>query len=163
MAQGKMIVTIAVVVIISGFLQVLLVFADCKDTPSRTALGFTKAYYQLDPSMAKFLCKKIAADEDADPVGDYLHSAAQEARAMGYSAGAMKSTLYHIETETVKKDDTTAEVRITGERKYAANPVFAWVAKLFFLGKKYAVDQTISVVKEDGRWKVCGQPFSPSV
>jgi hypothetical protein len=34
------------------------------------------------------------------------------------------------------------------------------VAKIFFLGDSHKVEETLTVVKEDDGWKVCGQPFS---
>jgi len=34
------------------------------------------------------------------------------------------------------------------------------VAKIFSLGDTYKVKETLTVVKESGGWKVCGQPFS---
>jgi len=34
------------------------------------------------------------------------------------------------------------------------------VAKIFCLGDTYQVEETLTVVKEDDGWKVCGQPFS---
>lgn len=160
MAQGNRILTLLLVVVLAGFLQVLLVFADCRSTPSRTAVAFTKAYYRLDPSMGDWLCKELTRDPDSSLVAAYLYRTAEEARGMGYDTDALKSTLYHIATETVSRDDASAQVRITAERKRATNPVFAWVAKLFFLGNTYEVDTTLDLVREDGRWKVCGQPFS---
>lgn len=160
MAQGKTIVTIAAVIVIAGLLQVILVFADCKNTPSHTALEFTKAYYQFDPSMAEWLCQEVIANEEADPVGDYLYRSAEEARSKGYALGSLKSTLSHIETETVFKNDNAAEVHIKAVRRQASNPVFAWVARLFFLGEPYAVEKTVEVINEGGKWKVCGRPFS---
>ncbi len=159
MAQGKTMVTLAGVVIISGLLQVLLVFADCRNSPSNTAVEFTKAYFRFDPSMTDWLCREIARGGDADPVGDFLYRSSEEARQKGYPLSAMRSTLYHIETETVHKGDKAAEVRLTAVRRQAGNPVFAWVAKLFFLGEAHEVDKTVEVVNEDGKWRVCGKPF----
>ena len=158
MAQGSRLLTIAMVVVIAGFLQVLLVFADCKNTPSRTAVAFTKAHFRLDPSMGDLLCSEITKDEDADPVGDFLHDFKNNARLRGFRPNALRSTLYNVHTETQMKDDSTAQVRITADRREALNPVFSWIAKLFFLGQTYHVDTTLDLVKEDGKWKVCGQP-----
>lgn len=160
MAQGNRILTFAIVVVITAFLQVILVFADCRSTPSRSAVAFTKAYYQLDPSMADWLCSGITADADGSPVADYLYRSSEQARQMGYSPAALKSTLYQVATEIVAENDATARIRVTAEGKRAANPVFAWVAKLFFLGNTYEVDKTLDLVRENGRWKVCGEPFT---
>jgi hypothetical protein len=72
----------------------------------------------------------------------------------------MRNQLSHISTELKMTDENNAEVRITGERLRSINPVFALIGRLFFLIETHEVDETLSLVKEDGRWKVCGKPFS---
>ena len=72
----------------------------------------------------------------------------------------MKNELYHIETEVLSQTDSDAKVRITGKRRVAINPVYSAVAKAFDIGGIYDVDETIHVIKEDGKWKVCGDLFS---
>jgi hypothetical protein len=72
----------------------------------------------------------------------------------------MKNKLYHIETRTLSKSDNEAQIRITGKRKISINPVYVIVAKLFNLSETYEVDATVDVVREDGKWKVCGNLFS---
>ena len=69
-------------------------------------------------------------------------------------------TLSHIETETQMVDENVAEVRINCNRRRAVNPVFALVAKIFSLGETYEVQETLTLVKEDDLWKVCGEPFA---
>jgi hypothetical protein len=39
------------------------------------------------------------------------------------------------------------------------NPVFTIIGKLFFIGETYEVDETLNIIKEDGKWKVCGRAF----
>jgi hypothetical protein len=34
------------------------------------------------------------------------------------------------------------------------------VAKIFSLGETHNVEETLTLVKEDGLWKVCGEPFA---
>lgn len=160
MAQGKTLVTIAAVIVIAALLQVMLVFADGRPTPGRTAVEFTQAYYQFDPSMAGLLCEEVNAKDADDPVGEYLYRSAEDARQKGYDLGEVRSTLFQVETETVYKDDNTAEVHVSAIRRQAGNTVFAWVARLFFLGEPHEVDKTFELIKEKGEWKVCGQPFS---
>ena len=74
----------------------------------------------------------------------------------------MRTPLSDIHNELQVHDESNAEVRITGERFRSINPVFALIGRLFFLIEKHEVDETLSLVKEDGRWKVCGNPFSLS-
>ena len=93
-------------------------------------------------------------------VGDYINRVADEARASGFDLSYMRSKLIDLETNTRMVDDNTAEVHITAERERAINPIYALVGRLFFLIETQPVDATLEVIKEEGRWKVCGQPFS---
>lgn len=150
-----------ILVLVCGFiLQVLLVFADTRDTPNKAVVEFSKAYFKLDKSMAKRICNKRLASEDVDVVDQYLHLKAIEAKEKGFGINFMKNKLYHIETETITKKDTEAQIRITGKIRVSINPVYLIVAKLFNIGATHEVDEIINVIKENSKWKVCGNPFS---
>ena len=160
-AKNPMIVGFVIVVFV--ILQAILISVGEVDNPAEAAVDFTKAYYMLDgAAMSKLLCNELAEDEEADVVGTYLNSVAVKARSMGFSQNYMRNQLSHIETEIQMADENSATVRITGERLRSINPVYASVGRLFFLIKSHKVDKTLNLVKEDGRWKVCGQPFSLS-
>jgi len=145
----------ALALLLAMFLQVVLVFADQMDSPGRTAVKFAEAYYALDPSMKSLLCSEALENEEADLLDEFLSRAAEEARTRGYDPSFMRSKLLHVETHTTSLDENTATVRITGARKRMIHPIFTWVAQIFLLGETYPLDQTIEVVKENGRWKVC--------
>jgi hypothetical protein len=81
---------------------------------------------------------------------------------LGFSQNYMRTQLSHVSTEVQMTDENNAEVRITGERLRSINPVFAIIGRLFFLIESQGVDETLSLIKENGRWKVCGRPFSLS-
>ena len=72
----------------------------------------------------------------------------------------MKNRLYHIQTQTISKKENEAQIRITGKIRVSINPVYAIVANLFNIGATHEVDDIINVIKEDGKWKVCGNLFS---
>ena len=150
-----------ILVLILGFLvQALFTFADSTDTPSKAVVQFSKAYFNLDKSMAKRICKKRLASEDVDFIDQYLHLASEEAKKRGFDINFMKNKLYHIETETISKKDNEAQIRITGKIRVSINSVYPIVAKLFNIGATHEVDEIINVIKEDGKWKVCGNLFS---
>lgn len=163
MAQGSRFFTIVSVIIVGLVLQVFLIFADSRDTPSRVVVGFAKAYYNLDRSMADYLCKDFAAEEDVDVVGNYIDQVADEARVVGFDLKYMRSFLYSVQTEVISESDTEADVRITATRKRNINLIFTIIGKLFHIGETYNVDETLKVIKEDGKWKVCGKAFSLTV
>ena len=158
-SRGK-IVVLAAVVIVAFILQIALIGADRHETPGTVAVDFSKAYFNLDADMADLLCSEMAADEDVDVVDDYIQRVAAEARAEGFEPSWKKMVLAHIELETEMVDENTVTVQITSERRRSINPVYAAAAKIFFLGDTYKVEETLTLIKEDDGWKVCGQPFS---
>jgi hypothetical protein len=150
-----------ILVLIVGFIaQLIFSMADSRDTPSKAVVEFSKAYFNLDKSMAKRICKKQLASENGDVVDQYLYLAVKTAKARGFNVNFLKNKLYYIETETISKTDTEAHVRIVGKIRVAINSVYPVIAKLFDIGDTHELDEIIHVIKENGRWKVCGNLFS---
>jgi hypothetical protein len=160
MDSGNKFMALALVVIVALVLQVVLIIADRHDSPGKAAVEFSKAYFKLNECMADRLCSDVIADEEINVVGDYINRVADEARANGFKPSWMRMALSHIEAETEMLDENTAEVHLTSSRMRSINPVFGLVSKIFFLGETYDVDETLTVVKEEDGWKVCGQPYS---
>lgn len=147
-------------ILIGVMLQGILILADCTPTPGKAAVEFAKAFYRIDPAMSSLLCSKNVKMDVGNVVETYIQGVTQEARDRGFGLNNMKYILYHIETHTRRIDDTTAEVKLTAKRRVSINPLYALVAKFFLIGEIYQVNELMTVVKEDGRWKVCGNPFS---
>ena len=150
---------IAAVIVAAFILQIILVMADHHESPGKAAVEFSKAYFKLNNEMEKRLCSEITEDGESDVVDDYLYRMADRAKSEGFDSSWMKMVLLHIETETQMLEENLAEVRINCNRRRAVNPVFALVAKIFSLGETYKVEETLTLVKEDDVWKVCGEPF----
>lgn len=163
MQQGSRFFTIIAVLVIGVMLQIVLVFADQRETPAKTAVAFSKAYFGLEPAMVKYLCSAFTASEEGDVVAEYLSRVADDARVVGFDRNYMRSRLYSVHTQVISQSDSEAEVRILAERKRNINPIFTVVGRLFSIGETYSVDETLKLVKEDGRWKVCGRAFSLTV
>ena len=159
MAQLSKIAGIILVLIVGLFVQMLFVFAGTKDTPTKAVVEFSKAYFQLDKSMAKRICDERLASEEVDIVDQHIHDVSEEAKERGFDITFMQRKLYHIEVDTINKTDNNAQIRITGKTRVAINPVYPIVAKSFGLGETHEVDETIHVIKEQGKWKVCGNLF----
>ena len=163
MQQGDRFMTIITVVLIGIMLQILLAFADHQNTPAKTAVAFSEAYFNLDPTMANYLCSDYVGSEEPDIVREYLTQVADDAKTGGFDFAYMRSRLFSVHTEIISQDDSRAEVRITAQRKRNINPIFTLVGKLFSIGETYTVDETLQLVKEDGEWKVCDGAFSLSI
>ncbi len=132
------------------FLQVLLVFADTQDSPSKAVMDFTKAYYAFDPSISDLMCEDQILADDGNVVDGYLYNAAKEAGDKGFGMFYMKDNLYDLETYTIiNDDDKKAEVRITCKRKSPLRSFFDG-------GKGILIDKTFDVTLINGKWKVCG-------
>lgn len=162
METFKRYLPIAFAVITAFVLQAILLFADCEDTPPKIAVKFTKAYYALDPAMADLMCEKALTVNDLNVVEAYIQSMTREGKQRGLGKKYMRNLVYGIGTHTRTIDENTAEVSLHAKRRTSINPVFAYIGKFFFIGKTHKIDQTISLVKENGKWKVCGNIFSLS-
>jgi len=150
---------LAPAIVIGVILQVMFVAADNKQTPYRAAMAFTTAYFALDQGMADYLCKDISSAE-TDPVDQHIYQSSLDAKQRGFGSSFVRYMVYDVITQTIKQDDNSAQVRITGKRRTCIHPVFATVAKIFQIGETYHFDETINLVKEDSKWKVCGKPFA---
>ena len=153
-------VGIILVLIVGLVVQIIFSMADAKDSPNKAVVEFSKSYFMLDKSMTKRICKKSLASDDTNAVDEYLYSAAKTARERGFDINFLKHKLYHIQTETISKNNTEAAIRITGKIRVAINSVYPVIAKIFNIGSTHEVDEIIHVIKEDGKWKVCGKLFS---
>lgn len=160
MNRGNKFIVLASVVVVALVLQVVLIIADRHDSPAKAAVEFSKAYFKQNECMADRLCSELTADEETDVVGDYINRVADEARSDGFKPTWMRMALSHIEVETEMLDENSAEVHFTSRRMRSINPVYGLVSKIFFLGQTYDVAETLTVIKEEDGWKVCGQPFS---
>ena len=158
--KGSIISMVATIVIIGFILQVVFVYADKIDSPHKAVVEFSKAYFWLDKAtMNKRLCNTQRTIDGVDVVDEYIQSMASKAKESGWGINYMKSTIYHIKTHTLSRDDSKAVVRLTCYKKKAINPLYMTVAKIFRLNKTYHIDETINVIKEDETWKVCGKLF----
>lgn len=151
--MANKIVSFALVLILGIFLQVLFVSADVRDTPIRAAKEFAKAYVGYDKeTLTARLCGENLVVDDVNVVDAYLYKARRKAEDLGYSLNYMKDCLYHVETEVVNESYTEARVHLSATRK---SPL-----RQFFGGTAGHVEETFELVKEDGKWKVCGGPFT---
>jgi hypothetical protein len=159
MDSGSKFLTFTSIIMLALILQVLLAVADQRDTPEKAAREFAQAYFWLDGSMTNRLCRQLNAGPDAPVVTDFLQRIDRQARASGFGFDYMKQDLYHLDFKTEMKDAASAEVKLTGIRKRAINPVFGTIARVFFLGENHPVEARLQLIKEGDQWKVCGRPF----
>jgi hypothetical protein len=148
------------VVVVAVCFQLVYVFAESKPTATGTAIAFTKAYFMLDGDMGKYMSSDLLGnDEETSPVTAYIQAATDDAKARGFEIGMMKQAIEHLKTETLAHSADSATIRLSGVRRTCIHPVFAYVARLFHLGQTHPFEETLQLVKKDGKWKVCGVPY----
>lgn len=159
MDSGTKFLSVTATIVIAVTLQVFLILMERDEGPTRTAINFAKAYYKQDAAIAEYLCEDILADQEQNPVVGYINQVADEAASMGFAPSWMRMSLGHIETETHMDGEDAAEVRITASARRSINPLYAVVARVFFLGETHHIEKTVNLIKEENQWKVCGEPL----
>lgn len=146
-----------IVIGIAAVLQLALIGIDCQQTPVKVAKAFASDYYYLDDEMQNLLCADLA--KDGELIDNYLFSKEKEANQRGFGTNYLrhKFTKLHVRVVEPGKDKIT--VHLTGTTRVCINPAFMMVGRLFGIGKDYAVDETLELVKENNQWRVCGTPF----
>jgi len=156
MTRSYKLISISVAIVLALFLQVLFVFADNQSSPGRAAGEFARAYFAYDEAgMMDRLCAESMVVDDINMVEQYVYEKSQDARARGFDLGIYtRRKLAHLHTETVESGNDQAVVHLSGEVR---EPM-----RSFFVGEKVSrhVETELKMIREDGRWKVCGQAFS---
>lgn len=145
----KSAISIALVILLGIALQVVFVFAETKETPNKVAVEFAEAYFRFDPAMKSMLCSRLV--EDQDHVAIYIQESSRRARDLGYNLSYLKTGLKDIMTNTLARDENSATIELKAKSKYAL--------RTFFTGDRFEVYHKFDMIKEDGKWKVCGNPF----
>jgi hypothetical protein len=155
MEKDSKIISITLVILLGVLLQVMLIFADIKDTPNEAAVEFTKAYLKYDKDgMAARMCADQQTVDDVNVIDAYVYNASVEADQRGYSLCWLSDRLAHYDTHIVEKGNDKAVVTLEGLRRA---PIRA-----FFTKEQEHIHETFELVKEDGKWKVCNPVFSLS-
>jgi hypothetical protein len=148
------------VVILAICFQVVFVFTESKPSATSTAIAFTRAYYMLDANMGKYLASNLMGnDEDTTPVATYIQAMTDDAKARGFETAMERQTIEQVKTETLVQHADSATIHLQGIRRAYIHPVFAYVARLFHLGQTHPFEETLQLVKKNGKWKVCGVPY----
>lgn len=160
MSRDRLYTPLALALGIGILLQAVLIAADRRGaSPHDAVIAFSKAYFMLDPSMGDWLCNEKKKVDGVDAVARYLDRAGKEAEEQGYSRDFMKNRLYDIKTRTLRNDGKTVEIRLSGKKRFAMNPLYGAVAQIFGFSKAKPVEELLIVVSEHGKWRVCGAPF----
>ena len=147
----------AIVIGIAIVLQLALIGADCRQTPVKVAKRFADAYYAIDADMQDYLCRDLA--RDGELVRDYLYAKQQEASRRGFRTSFLRHKITTAHIQLMDQSEDRVKVHLKGTTRVCIHPAFMLIGKLFNLGRDYPMDETIELIKDDGQWRVCGNPF----
>jgi len=121
---------------------------------------FTKAYYMLEPSMADFLSEDALINEnDVNMVELYLRLQENDAYNRGYQTSYLQMKPILIKTTVLSMDDASAQIQINATTIRSINPLYRIVGYVFCILEEHEVEDTISLVKEEGAWKIAPGAF----
>jgi len=153
--KGNKFISITLVILLGVFFQVLFVFGDMRDTPGKAVTEFAEAYFCFDDAvMTARLCEESRTADETDVVGQYVFNAHENAGALGFRLFFTEYRLSHVETYADVGNHETARVRLVAEKKQRL------LRSFFTHSPPEKIEEIFTVVKEDGKWKVCGNPFS---
>lgn len=123
--------------------------------PAKVVKDFAAAYFKLDASMAEYLSKSARINENGvDMVELYLSIKDVEARDRGYKTSYLKMHPILMKTHVLNMDDSSAQIQFHATTLRNINPLFRIVGYIFGLIEEHEVQDTITVVLENGEWKV---------
>ena len=106
------------------FLQVIFVFAQNAETPSKAVAEFAHRYYGLDPAMKERICSELLENSEINPVDQTIYAAHHEASQRGLSLWMIRNSLAHVNTQLLEKEGDTARVKLEAERKNSLRKFF---------------------------------------
>ena len=157
MAKNIKPVPLAITIVVAVILQFALIAADCVQNPTKVARNFAEAYYYLDADMQDYLCADLAKKEQV--VDSYLYRKNLEASQRGLPVNYLRQKFIKMHLSVAASGPDTVKLHLEGTTRVCINPVFMLVGKLFQIGQDYSVDERIELIKENGQWRVCGNPF----
>ena len=125
------------------------------NTPESVAKDFASAYLMLDKSMADYLSEEAQAnDYDLDVIECFLSAKAEKAAKQGYSLNFYKMKPLLMKTTVLSEDESSATVSLQAEIIRSINPLYRIVGYVFGLLHTEEVQYEISLLMEEGLWKI---------
>ncbi len=135
-------------------LNVTCAFAE-GGSPETVAEHFTKSFYMLDDNMADFLSESALTNEDdVNMVELYLRLKEDEAVRRGHKMSYLQMFPILMKAHVVSMDEETAVVEVKTTALRSINPLYRAVGYIFCLLEEHNFDNTLTLVKEGGEWKV---------
>jgi hypothetical protein len=129
--------------------------AEKADSPEGVVKAFAHEYFMLNEKMAGYLSQEALVNEnDVNRVDLLFHVKKQEAAERGLGLDYLKMRPILMKTRVVAEDEDTAVIDFSAVMIRSINPLYRIVGYIFGLMKEHDFQTTVTVVKEDGTWKV---------
>lgn len=155
MKKDRNLISIITALVCICCIQVSSARAEEAASPASVVKEFAKAYFMLDDSMAAYLSKDALLNEaQVDMVDLYLDQKEFDAHSQGYRLSYFQMLPLNMKANVVSRDDTSAKVEFSATNVRSINPLYRIIGFVFCLMDEHEVKETITLVKEDGAWKI---------
>jgi hypothetical protein len=155
MRKNHKLISAIAVMFVFACIQVSSVRAE-EGSPMNVVKSFAQAYFILDSSMTEYLNKDALASNMADR---YLEKKALEAYNCGYNITYMQKFPTNMNIKVIKQSDSSATIEFDAITIRNINPVYRMIGSLIGVLEEYKVHDIITLVKEDGGWKIAPGVF----
>jgi hypothetical protein len=148
---------ISVLIVLLLGLCISAPFASAKEAanPQEVVKAFAHEYFMLNEKMAGYMSQQALVNEnDVNRVDLLFQVKKQEAAERGLDLDYLKMRPILMKTQVVAEDDETAVIEFSAVMVRSINPLYRIVGYVFGLMKEHEFQTTVTVVKEDGTWKV---------
>ncbi len=129
--------------------------AEEGDSPESVVKAFAGAYFMLDETMAVYMSEKALYNEnDVNRVDMYFRVKKQEAARRGYELSYLKMRPILMKTHVLSIDEDTAVIGFKAVMIRSINPLYRIVGYVFGILEEHEFRTTVTVVRENGLWKV---------
>ncbi|HKK00306.1 MAG TPA: hypothetical protein VJ959_15405 [Desulfotignum sp.] len=131
------------------------VLAEDGSSPESVVKAFAGEYFMLDETMSVYMSEKALYNEnDVNRVDMYLRVKKQEAASRGLALSYLKMRPILMKTHVLSKDEDTAVIGFKAVMVRSINPLYRIVGYVFGLIEEHEFQTTVTVVRENGLWKV---------
>ncbi len=120
-------------------LAMLASLAACSPGPEDTAMLWVQHLYHYHPAIMKYVCESDSKDTAKQmEMGQFINT----------RSGVKAFSTKDVSVKLLEKTDDTARVQVAGT-----------IYRIFKDGERNAkdVDLTVTLVREDGAWKICSK------
>ncbi|MDA3916506.1 MAG: hypothetical protein PF690_06005 [Deltaproteobacteria bacterium] len=121
---------------------------------------FAKAYFMIDQSMAGYLNEKALINENGVNLVDlYIRKKTIEAQTQGYKLSFLQKKPVKMKTRVLNEKGSSAQILFNSTTIRSINPLYRIIGSTLGVLEEYKVQDIITVVKENGEWKIAPGAF----